>query len=205
MGEHRRNRLHAEDADRSLGRARSARRNFDPRELATGAFVVGMSLLGSKLSPRLFAHASSIVITQVVFEFPMALLAVFAGQAISQPTRGRRAAYVVAGLAMVTAAGVHTALDLRASWAILGGLWLILARAAPPRGCAWWSAEHCRAIEVTAGTAWACLIAGLALLWLLSASTPSGQTAPGVVYAIAWGCYYLALAFVLPAVRRRRR
>lgn len=202
----RRNRRHAEDAERR-NRDLSARFHVvDTRELSTGAFVVAMALLGKSFSSPLFAEASNIVATQVVFELPMALLAVCAGKAVSQPARGWRAAYVCAGLALVAASGIYTALDLGASWAITGGLWLILARAVPPHGISWFSTEHCRAIEVTASTAWALLIAGLALLWLLSSIVPhpSDRSAPGVVYAIAWGCYYLALAFVLPAVRRRR-
>ncbi len=208
MPAHRRNRLQPEDADRQEGRVRPARLNVvDTRELTTGAFVVGMALLGSKLSPQLFAEASAIVATQAVFELPMALLAVCAGKAVSQPTTGWRAAYVGAGLAIVAAAGVFTALDLGMPSAIAGGVWMIVARTKPPHGCSWFSVEHCRDLEVTAGTAWALLIGGLALLWLLSIASPHppGRTAPGFIYAIAWGCYYLALAFLLPHVRRRAR
>lgn len=204
MSARRRNRLHAEDAEGSRNRDLRARQYVvDARELSTGAFVVAMALLGKSLSSHLFTEASNIVATQVVFELPMALLAVCAGKAVLQPTRGGRVAYVCAGLALVATAGVYTALDLKATWAITGGLWMILARTAPPHGISWFSTEHCRSIEVTASTAWALLIGGLALLWLLSSIVPHppGKTAPGFVYAIAWGCYYLALAFVLPAVR----
>lgn len=178
----------------------------DLRELATGAFVVSMLLIGSQLWPRLFSEASDLLLGQLMFEFPMALLAVCAGQAVRHPSRAVRVACVLLGLFGVALAGSVNALQLDAPWAIAGGLWLLAARAAPPRGIDWFSSEHCRAIEVTAGTAWACLVGALLLLMLGQAMTPAqadSDALPSFVYAIVWGAYYLSLGLLLPRVRQR--
>jgi hypothetical protein len=184
----------------------SIRQGVDLRELATGIFVVGMALLGSRLSPALFAEASNILLSQVMFEMPMAILAVGAGGAIKHSTAIKRTASICFGIAAVAAAGILTAISLDAPAAIAAGAWLIVARATPPSGVSWFSIEHCRAIEVTAGTAWACLVVAILLLFTLASMTPAQggtKTPPGFVYAIAWGGYYLGLAFLLPYVRRR--
>jgi hypothetical protein len=111
---------------------------------------------------------------------------------------------VIAGLVVVAAGGTYTALDLGAPAAIAGGVSLLVARATPPRGVSWFSAEHCRAIEVTAGTAWACLVGAFLLLFLLAGlGQQSGQAASSWVYALTWGGYYLALGLLLPWARRR--
>lgn len=204
MSARRRSSFPITDAPSTRSRSAAILQSGDWRELATGILVVGMALFGNKLSPDLFAHAADILITQVAFEFPMALLAVCAGQAIALKTRARRAAYVGLGMAAVLAAGTQLALQLDAPAMIIGGAWLILARVSPQHGSPWFSAEHCRTIEVTAGTAWACLIVALLLLSLLAAmTTPGGQvqTPPNFVYAITWSCYYLGLALLLPHVR----
>jgi hypothetical protein len=179
---------------------------LDLRELATGAVVVTALMGGSRLWPGLHAEASSLVTAQVVFEFPMAWLAVCAGQAVRHASRAMRVACVVLGVLVVALAGSVHALEVDAPWMIASGAWLLAARVAPPRGLAWFGVEHCRAIEVTAGTAWAFLVGALALLMLGSAMTPKPsdvQSAPAFVYAIAWGAYYLSLGVLLPRVRRR--
>ncbi|MBK8284485.1 MAG: hypothetical protein IPK97_06150 [Ahniella sp.] len=178
----------------------------DWRELATGAFVVTMLLIGSKISPDLFTHASDVLLAQVMFEFPMALLAVCAGQAIRHASTAMRAATVLVGLFGVALAGSVKAVQLDAPWAIASGAWLLASRVAPPRGIAWFSIDHCRAIELTAGTAWACLVVAILLLMLGSGIAPSkddGQSAHAIVYVVAWGAYYLGLGLLLPQVRRR--
>ena len=178
----------------------------DLRELATGAFVVAMLLAGSKLWPGLYTQASDLVVAQVMFEFPMAWLAVCAGQAIRHAARAMRITCVVLGVLVVALAGSVNALQMDAGWAIASGAWLLAARVAPPRGVEWFSAEHCRAIEITAGAAWTLLLCTFAVLMLGRAMTPpqpDGESAPAFVYAIGWGAYYLSLGCVLPHVRRR--
>jgi hypothetical protein len=178
--------------------------HVDLREVAVGAFVVTMAVLGSQVSPALFALSMDFIVVQAVFELPMALLAVCAGQALALSAVWKRAVMVGIGVTAVALAGSVTALQLDVPGAIVGGIFLIVARAARPPGTTWFSVEHCRAIELTAGTAWACLIGAFALLMLYSAIflPPGASEAPGLVYAFVWGSYYLALALVLPRVRR---
>ena len=178
----------------------------DLRELGIGAFVVTMLLIGSEVWPGLFSDASDMLAAQVMFEFPMALLAVCAGQAIRQGSRAMRTACVLLGLFGVALAGTVNALRMDAPWAIVSGAWLLAARMAPPHGVDWFSAAHCRAIEVTAGTAWACLVVAILLLTLgsgIPSSRQDGQSALTIVYVIAWAAYYLGLGLLLPHVRRR--
>lgn len=176
----------------------------DLRELATGAFLVTMLLVGSELWPDLFTDASDILLAQVMFEFPMALLAVCAGQAARHSSWAMRVACILLGLLAVALAGSVNALNMDAAWAIVSGGWLLATRAAPPRGIPWFSPEHCRAIELTVGTAWVCLLGALLLLVLGNATVPphrEGATSHAFVYAIAWGAYYVGLSLLLPYVR----
>lgn len=180
--------------------------HLDLRELLTGVLVVSAALIGSQAAPTLFAQSRDIVITQVMFEFPMALLAVFAGYAEKRSARALRATILLFGAAAVLAIGFQHALIGGAPAAILPGLWLVYARLAPPGGVVWFSVRHCQIVSIVAGSAWAMLIGALMLLMILGALAPSGahdDEAASWVYALVWGGFYLALAFAMPAVRRR--
>lgn len=59
----------------------------DVRELVTAVLVVAAVLIGSDAAPWLFAQSQDIVVSQVLFEFPMALLAVIAGYAEARKSR----------------------------------------------------------------------------------------------------------------------
>lgn len=177
----------------------------DLRELITAVLVVSAVLLGSDAAPWLFAKAEDIVVTQAFFEFPMALLALFAGYAEARGSRFGRGAILLAGAAFVVLAGSAEQISSGGLGVILPGLWVVYARLAPPAGVEWFSAAHCKLVGITAATAWTVLLAALALLMLLNSVAPApGRTneAQAWVYAFAWGGYYVALSLILPAVRR---
>lgn len=177
----------------------------DLRELLTAVLVVSAITIGSQAAPALFAQASDIIVTQAMFEFPMALLAVIAGYAEARSWRWLRALLLFAGGAAVLAFGSVHALTSDSLGAILPGLWLMYARLSAPAGVPWFSAAHCKIVSITAMTAWATLVGALAVLMLLALAPGGrkGDEAAAWVYAITWGGYYLALAFIMPAVRRR--
>lgn len=177
----------------------------DVRELVTAVLVVAAVLIGSDAAPWLFAQSQDIVVSQVLFEFPMALLAVIAGYAEARKSRYWRAALLLFGALGVALAGAVHLLAMDALGGLIPGLWVIYSRLAPPAGVPWFSVLHCKLVTMTTGAAWATLVGALMLLMLLAGMAPaegdSGE-AQGWVYAVAWGLYYVALAFILPAVRR---
>ncbi|MBL8245370.1 MAG: hypothetical protein JNL89_14320 [Rhodanobacteraceae bacterium] len=178
----------------------------DLREVITAVLVVSAVMIGSRAAPWLFAKAEDIVITQAFFEFPMALLALFAGYAEARSSRLGRGVILLAGAAFVLLAGGAELMKDGSLGVLIPGLWVVYARIAPPPGVEWFTAIHVKLVGVTAATAWTVLIAALALLMLLNSAAPAaGKTdeAQAWVYALAWGGYYLALAVILPAVRRR--
>ncbi len=182
------------------------RGRFDLRELVTGAFVVSMILLGTGLNPQLLREASNLLTAQIMFEFPMAMLAICAGQAIRYPAKPMRIACVAFGAIVVLLSGTSTAIQGDAPWMIVSGVWLVGSRTMPTKGVVWFSVEHCRAIEVTAMISWACLIATFLLLMMLTTLLPPrepGGSAPAIVFALTWGAYYLGLGVLLPRVRRK--
>jgi len=214
MSDRQRKLPNAQTPRRSSDRERAVKGNlphekwdrFDLRELVTGAFVVSMILLGSGLHAQLYREASNLLTAQIMFEFPMALLAVCAGQAIRQPTKPMRIACVAVGVVGVLLSGTSTAIQGDAPWMIASGAWLVGSRTMPTKGVIWFSVEHCRAIEVTAMTSWACLIAAFLLLMLLTTLLPPrapGGSAPAIVFALTWGAYYVGLGLLLPRVRKR--
>jgi len=74
------------------------------------------------------------------------------------------------GVTAAALAGTVTVFELDAPGAIVGGTFLIVARAARPHDTTWFSVEHRRAIELTAGTAWAYLIGAFALMVVSAAN-----------------------------------
>lgn len=178
---------------------------LDWRELVTGLLVVLTTIVGSQAAPWLFAQAQDVLLTQLVFEMPMALLAVVAGYAEARRSRFWRGFLLFFGAFGVMLAGLVKLLELDAPGGLIAGLWLIYARLAPPAGVAWFSALHCKCVHYTAGAAWALLIVALLVMMVLLSLAPSGDRTGAVsvaIYALCWAFYYTSLAFVLPVVRQ---
>jgi TRAP-type C4-dicarboxylate transport system permease small subunit len=196
----------AQDSASLMTGMQSLRRDVDLAELATGAFVATMCLIGNDALPWLFAQARDIVQCGIAFEcFGTLVLGLFADHAMLCEQRTRRIVWLTIGVALAFICGVLFAIMLLVPGLIVGGVWLLKGRLQCPEKLVLYSREHCYVIRCVALAAWLFLLLAVVLMLLLTwvAGTKASGESASWVYAITWGGFYLALATALPIVRRR--
>jgi len=184
--------------------------DFDWQDLLVGVIVAVVIVAGPGLGETMHALATGIVVAQLFFEMPMALLAVLAGKAAQHAARGVRIALLGFGAVVVVAAGVAYALQFGVLLTVLPGVFAVLSRmrranAAQLR----FSVEHCQTVERVAATAWAWLLVmfvvtvGVVMISgrPITVSGAAASTANWIAAAL-WLLYYAGLAFLVTAARR---
>lgn len=185
-------------------------RELDWQDLLVGAAVAAVILLGPSLGETMHTLAQGIVVAQLFFEMPMALLAVVAGKAAQASARAARIALLSFGCVVVVAAGVAYALQFGVLLALLPGIFAVLSRmrrAGPAQER--FSVEHCVSVERVAVTAWVWLLAmflvtvGVVMISgkPITVGGAAGSAANWIAAAL-WLVYYAGLAFLVPAARR---
>jgi hypothetical protein len=181
------------------------------QDLLIGVFVAAVIVVGPGLGETMRALAAGIIVVQMLFELPMALLAVAAGQAARVATRVARISLLVLGTFAVIAGGVGYALEFDVLLIALPGVFAVISRTRrSDAGQVRYSAEHCRTVERVAGVSWGWLV-----LMILCATTFAGISSQPISLAVTadainwfgaafWLVYYAGLSYVVPAARRGR-
>jgi hypothetical protein len=186
-------------------------REIDWQDLLVGVFVSGVIVVGPGLGDTIRSLAEGIIVVQLLFELPMALLAVAAGQAARVAGRVARITLLSLGAFAVILSGVGYALEFGLLLVALPGVFAVISRTRRSRADQIrFGIEHCSAVERVAGVSWGwlvLLILGTSLFAGISSQPISLTVTDGAINwfgAVFWLVYYAGLSIAVPAARQGR-